>query len=214
VTVRAMLVDDHRIVREGLAYMLDGVEGIDLVGEAASGAELLDVIGRIEPDVVLLDVHMPEMSGLEVLEHLRRDHPEVKVIMLTMHDRAAYVQQALRLGALGYLLKSTGLDELVRAIELVASGRPYLQGELAGAVMPADMAPARDSADSDQPHLSPRELDVLRLLASGHENKQIARELGIGEATVKTHVKALYGRLGVRSRAEATATALRLGLID
>jgi DNA-binding NarL/FixJ family response regulator len=206
-TVRVMLVDDHRIVREGLAYMLDGIDGIDLVGEAGSGSELLAVIDQIEPDVVLLDVHMPEMSGLEALEQLRRDHPGVKVIMLSMHDQAAYVQQALRLGALGYLLKSTGLDELVRALELVADGKPYLQGELAGAVVTVDH-------ETDLPHLSPRELDVLRLMANGRENKQIARQLQISEATVKTHVKALYLRLGVRSRAQATATALRLGLID
>lgn len=206
-TVRVMLVDDHRIVREGLAYMLGGIDGIDLVGEAGSGAELLATVDQIHPDVVLLDVHMPEMSGLEALERLRRDHPDVKVIMLTMHDQAGYVQQALRLGALGYLLKSAGLDELVRALELVAAGKPYLQGELAGAVVTAPH-------ETGLPHLSPRELEVLRLMSNGRENKQIARELGISETTVKTHVKALYVRLEVRSRAEATATALRVGLID
>ncbi len=206
-TVRVMLVDDHRIVREGLAYMLGGIDGIDLAGEAGSGAELLAVIDEVLPDVVLLDVHMPEMSGLEALQRLHRTHPDVKVIMLSMHDQAAYVQQALRFGALGYLLKSTGLDELTRAIELVATGKPYLQGELAGAVVTT-------RHEADLPHLSPRELDVLRLMSDGSENKQIARQLGITEATVKTHVKALYLRLGVRSRAEATATALRLGLID
>ena len=206
-TVRVMLVDDHRIVREGLAYMLGGVVGIELVGEAGSGAELLATVDQINPDVVLLDVHMPEMSGLEALERLGREHPDVKVIMLTMHDRAAYVQQALRLGASGYLLKSTGLEELVRALELVAAGKTYLQGELADAVVNPHHEPSL-------PHLSPRELEVLRLMSNGRENKQIATLLGISEATVKTHIKALYSRLEVRSRAQATATALRLGLID
>jgi DNA-binding NarL/FixJ family response regulator len=206
-TVRVMLVDDHRIVREGLAYMLDAIENVTLVGEAGSGAELFAVLEEIQPEVILLDVHMPDMSGLEVLEVLRRRHPDVKVIMLSMHDQAAYVQQAIQLGALGYLLKSTGLEELVRALETVATGRPFIQGELASALVTSIAGP-------DVPHLSPRELEVLRLLAQGSENKQIARHLGISEATVKTHIKALYGRLGVRSRAEATATSLRLGLID
>lgn len=206
-TIRVMLVDDHRIVREGLAYMLDGIEGIELAGEARSGSELLATIDDVRPDVILLDVHMPEMSGLEALEQLRRDHPDVKVIMLSMHDQASYVQQALRLGARGYVLKNTGLEELVRALELVSTGKLYLQGELAGAVVAPHEA-------ADLPHLSPRELEVLRLMSDGRENKQIARQLGISEATVKTHVKALYTRLGVRSRAQATSTALRLGLID
>lgn len=206
-TIRVMLVDDHRIVREGLAYMLDAIESVTLVGEAGSGAELFAVVEEVHPEIILLDVHMPDMSGLEVLEVLRRRHPDVKVIMLSMHDQAAYVQQAIQLGALGYLLKSTGLDELVRALELVATGRPFIQGELASALVTPISEP-------DVPHLSPRELEVLRLLAQGSENKQIARLLGVSEATVKTHIKALYGRLGVRSRAEATATSLRLGLID
>lgn len=206
-TIRVVLVDDHRIVREGLAFMLGDVDGVELIGEAASGAELFDLLEEVEPDVILLDVHMPEMSGLEALERLRRDRPHLKVIMLSMHDQAAYVREAVKLGAFGYLLKNTGLDELVRALELVAEGRPYLQGELAGALV---SAPEED----DRPHLSPREIDVLRLLSAGHENKQIARRLQISEATVKTHLKAIYERMDVRSRTEAAATALRLGLID
>lgn len=201
-----MLVDDHRIVREGLAYMLGDIDEVDLVGEAGSGLELFDILESVDPDVILLDVHMPDMSGLEVLERLRADGSDVKVIMLSMHDQAGYVEQAIRLGASGYLIKSSGLDELVRALRLVAGGGSYLQGELAGALV----FPPKSAG----PHLSPREFEVLELLSLGHENKQIARRLEISEATVKTHVKALYTRLGVHSRAEAAATALRLGLID
>lgn len=204
---RVMLVDDHRIVREGLAYMLTEVDGVELVGEAGSAAEMFDMVDRMGPDIILLDVHMPEMSGLEALERLLRDHPDLKVIMLSMHDQAAYVQQAIRLGAAGYLLKSAGLEELVRALQTVSEGRPYLQGELAGALV--EMT---DVADS--PSLTTRELEVLRLLTAGSENKQIARQLGISEATVKTHLKSIYERLEVRSRAEAAARAVRLGLVD
>jgi DNA-binding NarL/FixJ family response regulator len=205
--VRIMIVDDHRIVREGLSYMLGELDEVELVGEAESGSELLERLPRAHPDVVLLDVHMPGMSGLEALEHVRREHPDVKVIMLSMHDQAAYVQQAIELGAAGYLLKSAGLEELMRALHSVTSGRPYLQGELAAALVSTPQP-------GERPHLSPRELEVLLLLSRGRENKQIARKLGISEATVKTHIKALFGRLGARSRAEAVATALRLGLID
>lgn len=205
-SIRVMLVDDHRIVREGLAYMLSGIEDVELVGEAGSGFELFDILESVDPDVILLDVHMPDMSGLAVLERLRAEGSDVKVIMLSMHDQTGYVEQAVRLGASGYLIKSSGLDELVRALRLVAEGGSYLQGELAGALV--------FPAESGGPHLSPREFEVLELLSRGQENKQIARQLEISEATVKTHVKALFTRLGVHSRAEAAATALRLGLID
>jgi DNA-binding NarL/FixJ family response regulator len=207
VEVRVMIVDDHRIVREGLSYMLGALDDVELVGEAGSGSEFLELLPRADPDVVLLDVRMPGMSGLEALEHVRRKHPSVKVIMLSMHDQAAYVQQAVELGAFGYLLKSAGLDELRRALDSVIAGHPYLQGELAAALISIPET-------AERPHLSPTQLEVLELLSLGRENKQIARKLGISEATVKTHVKALFGRLGVRSRAEAVATALRLGLID
>jgi DNA-binding NarL/FixJ family response regulator len=207
VTIRVMLVDDHRIVREGLAYMLGDIDDVELVGEASSGAELLERLDDIRPDIVLLDVHMPGMSGLEALEQMQRSHPAIKVIMLSMHDRTTYVQQAIRSGATGYLLKSAGLEELVRALTLVAADKPYIQGELGGALVAT-------TDESDLPRLRPRELEVLGLLSQGYENKQIASRLGISEATVKTHVKAVYTRLGVRSRAEAAATALRLGLID
>jgi DNA-binding NarL/FixJ family response regulator len=206
-TVRVMLVDDHRIVREGLAFMLSEIEGVELVGEAESGAEFLATLDEIDPDVVLLDVSMPDMSGLEVLEQTQRTHPELKTIVLSMHDQATYVQQAIRLGAMGYLLKSAGLDELLRALEFVAAGKVYVQGELASALVSVDGEP-------EKPHLSPRELEVLRLLSRGYLNKQIAVDLGISDATVKTHIKALFGILEVRTRAEAAATALRLGLID
>jgi DNA-binding NarL/FixJ family response regulator len=204
--IRIVVVDDHRIVREGLALMLDTAEGIEMVGEASSGEELFALLERVEPDVILLDVRMPGMTGLQVLERLQVDHAEIRVLMLSMHDDAGYVQQAIRLGAMGYLLKSVGLDELVRAVIHVTSGQAYLQGELAGALV--------DRPGESEVHLSPRETEILTMLADGYENKQVARRLGISEATVKTHLRSLYQKLDAAGRAEAVATAMRLGIFE
>lgn len=205
--ISIIVVDDHRIVREGLGLMLDTVDGIEMVGEASSGEELFDLLESVHPDVVLLDVRMPGMTGLQVLARLQSDHSEINVLMLSMHDDAGYVRQAIRLGAMGYLLKSVGLEELVRAVMHVTSGQAYLQGELTGALV--------DRSDrSPDVRLSPREAEVLTLLADGYGNKQMARHLRISEATVKTHLRALYQKLDASGRAEAVATAMRVGLIE
>ena len=209
--IRLLLADDHRIVREGLAMMLADVEDIEIVGEADDGESLLLLMEEIEADVVLLDVRMPGMGGLEALPRLRAADPGVKVVILSMHDEPAYVTKAVEQGANAYLLKSTDRDELVRAIHLVVEGKAYIQAELTSALV---ARLAGDTEQIDQPTVSPRVFEVLRLLALGYENKQIGAELEIAEATVKTHLKALYETLDVRNRAEAVAVALRLGLID
>lgn len=191
--------------------MLSDVEHILIAGEAEDGQSLLQMMEDVEVDVVLLDVRMPGMGGLEALPQLRHAHPEVKVVILSMHDEPAYVTKAVELGAHAYLLKNTDRDELMRAIDLVVEGKAYIQAELASALV------SRLAGDPDQfdpPAISPRVSEVLRLLALGYENKQIARELGIAEATVKTYLTTLYETLDVRNRAEAVAVALRLGLID
>lgn len=205
--MRVVLADDHRIVREGLAFMLADVPGVEIVGEASSGREVLELLAETEADVVLLDVRMPEMSGLEALELISESHPEVSVVMLTMHDDPALVKRAIEAGASGYLLKSAGQDELVRALEAVVAGSAYVHSEVAGPLL-AQIAGTEESAE-----LSPRENEVLKLVADGLENKQIARELGISEATVKTYLKNVFGKLGARGRAEAVAIGLRRGLI-
>lgn len=191
--------------------MLSDVEHILIAGEAEDGQSLLRLMEDVEVDVVLLDVRMPGMGGLEALPQLRDAHPEVKVVILSMHDEPAYVTKAVELGAHAYLLKNTDRDELMRAIQLVVEGKAYIQAELASALM------SRLAGDPDQfgpPAISPRVSEVLRLLALGYENKQIARELEIAEATVKTYLTTLYETLDVRNRAEAVAVALRLGLIE
>ncbi len=191
--------------------MLSDVNDIEIVGEVEDGESLLRLIEEVEVDVILLDVRMPVMGGLEVLPKLRDSNPELKIVILSMHDEPAYVTKAVEQGANAYLLKNTDRDELLRAIHLVVQGKAYIQAELTSALV---ARLAGDSDHIDQPALSPRVSEVLRLLALGYENKQIATELEIAEATVKTYLRTLYENLDVRNRAEAVAVALRLGLIE
>lgn len=207
--MRLLIADDHGVVREGISYMLSGEDDIEIAGEAASGDELLDFIEGNPVDVVLLDVRMAGMGGLEALEQIGRNLPQIRVLMLSMHDEPGYVRRAIELGAAGYLLKSAGRDELLRAIRTVAEGGVYIQGEL---VAPLVSNMAGTSGRSGQ--LSPREREVLQLVANGHENKQIATNLGLSEATVKSYLRGIFERLEVASRAEAVAVGLRLGVIE
>ncbi len=204
-----MIADDHWSVREGLKFMLSEHDSIEVVAEAEDGESLIALLEDIEADVVLLDVNMPGMGGLDALAQIKASTPDLGAIMLTMHDKAVYVNRAVELGADGYLLKSAGRDEVIRALEVVAGGGAYIQGELTGTII--DRAA---TGDSGVPRLSRRELQVLTRVAKGEENKQIARGLGISEATVKTYLKSVFNRLDVRSRAEAVAVALRLEIIE
>ncbi len=207
--MRVVIADDHWTVRDGLKWMLSGEAGIEVVGEATDGSELLDLLTTTDADIVLLDVNMPGMGGLEALEALRDRSTSLGIIVLSMHDKTVYVKRAIELGANGYLLKSAGKEELVRAIGIVADGGSYIQGELTGAIIEGAAG-----TDSRAPRLSPRELEVLERVARGEENKQIATALGISEATVKTYLKSVFERLEVHSRAEAVAVGLRLGIIE
>lgn len=206
--MKIVLADDHKIVREGLRWMLSDDTDVEIVGEADSGEGLLDLVGKVDADIVLLDVRMPGMSGLDALQVLQERHPALKVIILSMHGEPAYVRRAVELGASGYLLKSSDRDELKAALVAVAAGNSYIQGEVTETLMQTISGKEVGSL------LSPRETEILVLVSRGLENKQIATELGISEATVKTHLKGVFSRLGVSSRAEAAAIGLRLGLID
>jgi len=206
--VRVAITDDHRIVREGIDWMLSDAPSIEMAGEAESGEALLELLATTPIDVVLLDVRMPGMSGLETLEQIRTEFPQVRVIILSMYDQPAYVRRAIDLGAAGYILKNTGRDELIHALQTVAEGGVYLQGDVVAPLI-SDVAAHATSAS-----LSPREREVLQLIANGQGNKQVATELDISEATVKTYLRGIFERLGVSSRAEAVAVGLREGLIE
>jgi DNA-binding NarL/FixJ family response regulator len=208
--MKVILADDHRIVRDGVRWMLADEE-VEVVGEAADGRELLALLETTEADVVLLDVRMPGMDGLEALEQVHDTAPDTRVIVLSMHDEPAYVRRAVDLGANGYVLKHATRDVLLLALRVVADGRAYVQGELVGALIEQT---AGNAAPAHLPKLTRRELDVLQLAANGRSNTAIAGALDIAEATVKTHLKAVFDRLEVSSRAEAVAGGMRLGLIE
>jgi DNA-binding NarL/FixJ family response regulator len=210
--MRVVLADDHRIVREGLRWMLADEPDIDIVGEADSGAALLALLEHTSTDVVLLDVRMPDLNGLEALELLRRRPDTPRVIVLSMYREPAYVRRAVELGAAGYLLKSTSRPELVLALKMVAEGRGYVQGEVTAPLLAQVAGDHGDTAAV--PQLSGREREVLELIARGQGNRQIARSLRISEATVKTHLKGIFAHLDVTTRAEAVAVGLREGLIE
>ncbi len=207
--MRIILADDHKIVREGLRWMLSDEDDVEIVGEADSGEALLKLVDRVDADIVLLDVRMPGMSGLDALEILNERVPDLKIIILSMHGEPAYVRRAVELGAAGYLLKSSDRDELLGALAAVAAGKAYIQGEVTETLLKTI-----SGQEAGTSLLSPRETEILVLVSRGLENKQIATELGISEATVKTHLKGVFSRLDVSSRAEAAAVGLRLGLIE
>ena len=209
--MRVILADDHRIVRSGIRWMLDAHDDVEIVGEAESGSELLELLERITPDVVILDLRMPGLGGLDVLPTITGAHPELRVVVLSMHDEPAIVRSAIERGASAYLLKSAGMDEVLAALEAVTSGKSYIQSSLTSQIL-AEVGAAGDEAST--PTLTDRERAVLRLIAAGATTREVADGLDASEATVKSDLQAVFERLDVSTRAEAVAAALRLGLIE
>ncbi|MFQ5558132.1 MAG: response regulator [Acidimicrobiales bacterium] len=208
--MRIVIADDHQIVREGIVWMLETEADIEIVAEAENGRALLEILETTTVDVILLDVRMPEMGGLEALELLQTAAPDVGVLVLSMHDEPDLVRRAVAHGAAGYMLKNSSREGLVKALRLVASGEGYVQGDVVRPLL--DQLSGKEHAEPDP--LTARERQILALVSVGCENKQIARRLHISEATVKTHLKAVFERLHVRSRAEAVAVGLRHGIIE
>lgn len=205
--MRVLIVDDHWAVRDGLRWAFSESSDVRIVGAVSGSHELSQLMSDgVAPDVIVLDIQLEEESGLDILAWLRESHPDVFVVMLSMHDDPVFVRRSIELGAHGYVLKSAGSEELARALDVVAAGDTYIQGEVTKSLL--------ESPIDHSPHLSPRELEIISLIADGLENKQIARRLEISETTVKTHLRSAFDRLQVTSRSEAVATALRHGLID
>jgi NarL family two-component system response regulator LiaR len=206
--IRVLITDDHGVVRQGLRMFLSLDPDIQVVGEAQDGQEALAMARELKPDVVLMDLLMPVMDGLESTRAIRTELPEVEVIALTSVLEGASVTGAVRAGAIGYLLKDTDAEELHRAIRGAAEGRVQLAPEAAARLIREVRAPENPEALTD------RETEVLRLLARGQANKQIASELFVEEKTVKAHVSSILRKLGVHSRTQAALHAVRTGLVN
>ena len=207
-TIRIVIADDHSVVRQGLRMFLGLDSELEVVGEAANGAEALRMARQLRPDVVLMDLLMPVMDGIAATAAIRSELPDTEVLALTSVLEDASVVGAVRAGAIGYLLKDTQADALCLAIKAAAAGQVQLTPKAAARLMQAVSAPESPE------ELTERETEVLRLLAQGQSNKQIARNLQIGEKTVKTHVSNILSKLGVQSRTQATLYAIRIGLVS
>jgi len=206
--IRVMLVDDHTMVRRGLATFLMVFDDLELVGEAASGEAAIDLCGQVLPDVVLMDLMMPDMDGATATRLIRHQYPQVQVVVLTSFTEEQMVQHALQAGAIAYLLKDVSADELARAIRAAHAGRSTLSPQAAQALVHAANQPPAPGYD-----LTERERVVLALMVEGLNNTQIAARLVVSPSTIKTHVSNILSKLGVASRSEAVALALRSGLV-
>lgn len=205
--ISILIVDDHPVVREGLRGMLASQPDFEVAGEAADGAAGVDLIARVQPDVVLMDLRMPGLDGVGAIEAMRRRGLAARVLVLTTYDSDTDIVRAIQAGATGYLLKDTPRDELFRAIRATAQGQAVLAPAVATRLMAYMRAPAEEQ-------LSAREIDVLRLVAEGHSNREIGRQLHISEATVKTHLIHMYGKLGVNDRTAAVTVALERKILS
>lgn len=202
-SIRVLLADDHAIVRNGVAQILNEERGIGVVGEAADGADAVEVFARIRPDVALIDLRMPKLEGVQVVEQIRKRFPDAAIVILTTYDTDNDIERALRAGAKAFLVKDVSPQELVACVRAVHAGHSWVSPKVAAKLV----------AHVTNVRLTRRELAVLRLLAAGNSNREIGDALGISDGTVKIHLTHLFAKLEVTSRTEAIATALRRGLV-
>jgi len=204
--IRILISDDHPVVRTGLRGMINGEPDFEVVGEAENGKEAVAMTGELRPQVVLMDLRMPEMDGVTAIGHIKAEHPEVKVLVLTTYESDADILRAIETGATGYLLKDTPREELFEAIRLVARGESPLDPGVAARLMQRMRGPSEEG-------LSTREIEVLELVARGTSNKEIAKQLWVSETTVKSHMLHIFDKLSVTDRTAAVTAALKRGII-
>jgi len=202
--IRLMLVEDHAVVRQGLAALLGAEDGLAVVGAVGDGIAAIEMYGRVRPDVVLMDLQMPKLGGVETIKKIREGHPAARVIVLTTFDGDEDIYRALQAGARAYLLKGMPVEELVTTIHAVHKGKLHI---------PAPVAEKLAERVSGQ-ELTARELSVLERIVAGRANKEISSDLFISEATVKTHINSLLGKLGVADRTHAATVAIQRGLVS
>ncbi len=216
--IRVVLIDDHTVLRDGLKLLLSMASDLCVVGEAGGGREGIAVAEATRPDVVVTDVGLPDVDGVEITRRLRESIPETRVMVLTVHDEDTYVFALMQAGASGYMLKNAAGNDLIDAIRVVAGGKPWLQPEIAERLMTLAAGgikpPPKPAAEALIEPLTMREIEVLKRLAGAASNREIGDALVISTRTVETHLANIYGKLGVRGRTEAMLWAIREGMVD
>lgn len=215
--IRILIADDHRVVREGLAAILKSRSDMDVVGEAINGFEVIEKTKALKPDVILMDISMPQMNGVEATRAVRKISPEIGIVVLTMHDDDATIFELVRTGVHGYLLKDADSSEIVKAIQSIYKGESIIHPSIARKILGefSQLGPEQvKKAPRQMYNLSGREVDVLRRVAKGKTNKEIASELHLSEKTIKNHVRNIFHKMGVYDRTEAAMKGVQEGIID
>lgn len=219
--IKVLVVDDHPVILQGLRGMLSSLDNLEVVGEARSGPEALEQAERLKPDVLLMDVRLPELNGLEAMRRMREKQPNIKVVFITASESDLYLVEALRWEANGYLTKDSSQELIGNAIRSAQAGGCLISQSLLskafGAIARAAVNLGKPDIEGELPpivQLTPRELDVLRLVAKGMTNRAVCNELNLAEVTIKKHVQSIMGKMGVKDRTQAALRGVRLGLID
>jgi DNA-binding NarL/FixJ family response regulator len=212
--VRILLADDHTVMRAGLRLLLERHDNFEVVGEAADGREAVEIAAAQKPDVVVMDVAMPHLNGVEAARQILSRNPDTAIVMLSMHSDESYVLRSLKAGARGYLLKDVSLEQLVEAVRTVAGGGSLVAPMVTQRLMAGVARMQNNFTSLEQPDpLTERETEILRLLSGGYSNKEIANSLKVAEGTVKNHVSNILSKLGVRDRTRAVLKALEMGIV-
>ncbi|MGC9933719.1 response regulator [Priestia aryabhattai] len=209
---RILIVDDHLVVREGLKLLIETSDKYVIVGEAVNGRIAIDLVEKLKPDVILMDLYMPVMSGLEAIAELRRTNPEIPIVILTTYNEDQLMMKGIEAGAKGYLLKDTGIENLFESIDSAIRGETLLQPEITERIQNYKTKLLKEQSKS-KVMLTPREMTILQAIARGSTSKEIAYDIGIAERTVKSKLTSIYNKLGVDSRTEAVVVAIQSGII-
>lgn len=213
--IKVLLADDHQVIREGLRMLLNAQDGVEVIGEADSGRKIIALLQKIVPDVIVMDVSMPELNGIDATARIRKDYPSVKILALSMHTDRRFIEGMLKAGASGYLVKDCAATELVSAIELITTGDIYLSPRIAGKIVKRYLIHSQISTKATGGEtLTSREREILQLIAEGNDSKQIAFELCLSPKTVETHRRNIMEKLNIHNVAKLTKFAIKEGITN